>query len=149
MPSILFCCDKERFDGGLTAYVPVDTAEQYNINIEAIGGTTDAALSSINLFNGDYQFDLSQGDAQNDGFTKLYSIYSPDKDIEVEMDLYGGKGESANGNEPSLVEGKGTITGQDGYRSWAEVTAAMGDDRYSKDPAYQAMVKNKIANSEL
>ena len=80
-------------------FIPVDTAEQYNINIEAIGGTEDAALSSINLFNGDYQFDLSQGDAQNDGFTKLYSIYSPDKDIEVEMDLYGGKGESSNGND--------------------------------------------------
>lgn len=80
-------------------FIPVDTAEQYNINIEAIGGTTDAALSSINLFNGDYQFDLSQGDADNGRFTKLYSFYSPDKDIDVEMDLYGGKGDDANSNQ--------------------------------------------------
>jgi hypothetical protein len=80
-------------------FIPVGTAEQYNVNIEAIGGDSTAALSSINLFNGDYQFDLSAGDPTNNGFTKLYSIYSPDKDIEVEMDLYGGKGESSNGNE--------------------------------------------------
>ena len=79
-------------------FIPVSTAEQYNINIEAIGGDDTAALSSINLFNGDYQFDLSAGDPTNNGFTKLYSFYSPDKDIEVEMDLYGGKGDSSNGN---------------------------------------------------
>ena len=80
-------------------FIPVGTAEQYNINIEAIGGDDTAALSSINLFNGDYQFDLSAGDPTNNAFTKLYSIYSPDKDIEVEMDLYGGKGDSSNGND--------------------------------------------------
>ena len=80
-------------------FIPVGTAEQYNINIEAIGGSDTAALSSINLFNGDYQFDLSAGDPTNNAFTKLYSIYSPDKDIEVEMDLYGGKGDSSNGND--------------------------------------------------
>ena len=59
------------------------------------------------------------------------------------------KFEKANGNEPSLVEGKATVTGQGGYKSWAEVTAAMGDDRYQKDPAYQAMVQEKLANSDL
>ena len=59
------------------------------------------------------------------------------------------KFENANGNEPSLVEGKATVTGQGGYKSWAEVTAAMGDDRYQKDPAYQAMVQEKLANSDL
>ena len=80
-------------------FVPVDTAEQYNVNIEAIGGDSTAALSSVNLFNGDYQFDLSQGDPANDAYTKLYSIYSPDKDIAVEMDLYGGKGNDINGNK--------------------------------------------------
>jgi len=80
-------------------FIPVGTAEQYNINIEAIGGSNTAALSTINLFNGDYQFDLSAGDPTNNAFTKLYSIYSPDKDIEVEMDLYGGKGDSSSGND--------------------------------------------------
>ena len=49
----------------------------------------------------------------------------------------------------SLVEGKATITGQGGYKSWAEVTAAMGDDRYQKDPAYQNMVQEKLSKSEL
>ena len=59
------------------------------------------------------------------------------------------KFEKANGNEPNLVEGKATVSGQDGYKSWAEVTAAMSDDRYTKDPAYQALVQDKLAKSEL
>ena len=57
--------------------------------------------------------------------------------------------EQANGSEPSLVKGKGTTPQPDSYQSWAEVTVAMNDPRYAKDPAYQALVKSKIAGSNL
>ena len=57
--------------------------------------------------------------------------------------------EQANGSEPSLVKGKGTTPQADAYNSWAEVTVAMSDPRYSKDPAYQSLVKSKIAASKL
>ncbi len=59
------------------------------------------------------------------------------------------KYEQANGIEPSLVQGKASATTEQGYRSWAEVTTAMNDSRYSTDPAYQADVKAKLANSKL
>ena len=79
-------------------FVALDATEQYNVNIEAIGGNNTAALSSINLFNGDFQFNIAQGDPNNNSFTKLYSFYSPDKDLSVEMDLYGGKGSDKSTN---------------------------------------------------
>jgi hypothetical protein len=59
------------------------------------------------------------------------------------------KYEAVNGSDPKLVEGKASATGTDGYKSWAEVTTAMSDDRYQKDPAYQNMVKDKLSKSEI
>ena len=47
------------------------------------------------------------------------------------------------------MQGKATPVAEQGFESWAEVTAAMADPRYSKDPAYQEAVKQKLANSEL
>ncbi len=57
--------------------------------------------------------------------------------------------ESSNGIEPNLTQGKASPSSQGGYRSWAEVTQAMNDPRYTKDEAYQADVQNKLKNSNL
>ena len=86
----------------VTNFVTTSTLEQENINVEAIGVGQTASLSSINLSNGDYTFDTTQAQVSSGGITKYYSFYSPDKDIDVEMDLYGGKGTdkgSYNGGE--------------------------------------------------
>jgi hypothetical protein len=48
-----------------------------------------------------------------------------------------------------LVEGKSSASGEQGFQSWAQVTQAMSDPRYAKDVAYQAEVKNKLANSKI
>ena len=55
----------------------------------------------------------------------------------------------STGSEPTLVEGKASPSGEQGFASWAQVTQAMSDPRYAKDPAYQAEVKNKLANSKI
>jgi len=73
-------------------FVAVSDANQYNVNVEAIGIANTATLSSVNLFNGDYTFYTSGSDAAESRITNYYSIYAPDKDLTVEMDLYGGKG---------------------------------------------------------
>ena len=81
-----------------------------------------------------------------------YNTAVNSKDIETaKLAVVGlkAKFEKANGTEPTLVEGKATVTGEDGYKSWAEVTRAMSDDRYTKDPAYQAMVQDKLSKSDL
>jgi hypothetical protein len=57
---------------------------------------------------------------------------------------------NAEGVEPNLAKGdRPSSSNAQGYRSWAEVTAAMSDPRYSKDTAYQADVQAKIKNSRL
>ena len=75
----------------------ITDAGQYNINVENIGTTNSATLSSINLFNGDYALVTTTSSGSSNLFirnptTNYYSFYAPDRDINVEMDLYGGKG---------------------------------------------------------
>jgi len=54
------------------------------------------------------------------------------------------------GDEPSLqTANKSTSSNASGYRSWAEVTSAMNDERYANDEAYRADVQNKLNNSRL
>tara|TARA_B100000902_G_scaffold337694_1_gene338753 strand:+ start:135 stop:1586 length:1452 start_codon:yes stop_codon:yes gene_type:complete len=80
-------------------FITLDNTDQFNINIESIGDSSTASLTSINLANGEYEFTMSKGDLTGSGrFTKLFTFYSPDKDINLEMDLFGGKGADTNGN---------------------------------------------------
>lgn len=54
----------------------------------------------------------------------------------------------ANGSEPALLSG-GAKPDSTGYQSRAEMTAAMRDPRYAKDPAYRKAVEQKIAVSNI
>ena len=62
------------------------------INIEAIGITTSASLSTINLHNGEITFTSSDTRTDNTNSIRDYVLYAPERDVEVEMDMYGGKG---------------------------------------------------------
>lgn len=59
------------------------------------------------------------------------------------------KYEAANGRPGSLIEGKAPSPVADSFSSWAEVTVAMSDPRYSNDPAYRAKVEAKLARSSV
>ena len=88
----------------------------------------------------------------SEGEKKAYNaaVNSADMDtVKLAVDGLRAKYQAANGTEPSLMQGKATPVAEQGFESWAEVTAAMADPRYSKDPAYQEAVKQKLANSEL
>ena len=51
---------------------------------------------------------------------------------------------------PNLIAGNvGSTSGSNGFRSWAEVTAAMKDPRYNSDPAYRSDVTNRLSVSQL
>ena len=145
--------DAKSYDALEKAGIPKDYVNQF---IEGQKAIADQQATSIKDMVGgvDAYTEMSNWAAENmsEQEKTAYNTAVNSKDIETaKLAVVGlkAKFESANGNEPSLVEGKGTITGQDGYKSWAEVTAAMGDDRYSKDPAYQAMVQDKLAKSDL
>ena len=87
----------------VTNFVTTSDLDQNNVNVEAIGIGETASLASINLNNGDYEFDTTQSQVSSGSITKYYSFYSPDKDINVEADLYGGKGD----DEGSYTGGEG------------------------------------------
>lgn len=57
---------------------------------------------------------------------------------------------ASTGRPPTRTLQGGAGGGADGaFRSWAQVTAAMSDPRYSKDEAYRQDVLAKLANSGL
>ena len=71
------------------------------------------------------------------------------KDIAaVKLAVSGLKARMTTTQEPNLVQGKAS-TSTSGYESWAQVTEAMKDPRYAKDPAYQAEIQSKLRNSKL
>ena len=82
-----------------TAYFTlVDTAAQNNIVIETVSNVNDATISQQNLSSSDVTLqDQDVGDTESGRVTTAYVLYSPDKDIDVEMDLYGGKGDDNGG----------------------------------------------------
>jgi anion-transporting ArsA/GET3 family ATPase len=52
--------------------------------------------------------------------------------------------------EPNLMQGgTGTVSSGGKFDSTAELTAAMSDPRYAKDPAYRQAVADKLAKSSL
>jgi len=99
-------------------FVAVSNADQYNITVEAIGNTDTADVSSVDLYNGDHIIETTSGDAVNNAFAFLYSIYSPDKNISLEMDLYGGKGkgfDDVDGTGEDFPQFDGQIGGEGGF----------------------------------
>ena len=71
--------------------------------IEQIDNTDTATLSSHNL---DEDGEISFTDATHPA--NQICIYAPERDIEIEMDLFGGKGSDGSGNEGG-EGGKSTI----------------------------------------
>ena len=145
--------DAKSYEALEKAGIPKDYVNQFIEGQKAIADQQAKSIKDI-VGGADAYTEMSDWAANNmtDQEKTAYNTAVNSKDIETaKLAVVGlkAKFERANGNEPSLVEGKATVTGQGGYKSWAEVTAAMGDDRYQKDPAYQAMVQEKLANSDL
>jgi hypothetical protein len=81
--------------------------DKYVINFENINTTnaTSAILSSIDLANGEFTLNPSNSSSNTtlSGYNTLYSFYSPNKDIDVEMDLYA----AAGSNSGTILGGQG------------------------------------------
>jgi len=145
--------DEKSYEALEKAGIPKDYVNQF---IEGQKAIADQQATSIkNMVGGAEAYtEMSNWAAENmsEEEKTAYNTAVNSKDLETaKLAVVGlkAKFERANGNEPNLLEGKGTVSGEKGYASWAEVTRAMSDERYSKDPAYQAMVQEKLANSDL
>ena len=76
----------------IAGYNIVSQFDQALINIEAIGITTSASLSTVNLNNGEITFTSSDVRTDNTNAIRNYVLYSPERDVDVEMDMYGRTG---------------------------------------------------------
>ena len=55
----------------------------------------------------------------------------------------------ANPKQPNLFEGTSDTVSKDAFQSVSQVTDAMNDPRYDKDPSYRKMVEDKIGRSTV
>lgn len=93
----------------------VSIVNDYPITVESIGITDSATVSGVDLSNGEYTFFATGNDPDAYSITNLYSFFSPDKDINVEMDLYGGKNEDFSVWAAGKGWGDGHPGGEGGY----------------------------------
>jgi hypothetical protein len=53
------------------------------------------------------------------------------------------------GYDGEMLTGQAPRNASDGFRSQAELVAAMSDPRYDKDPAYRSDVADKLERSNI
>ena len=135
------------------AGIPKDYVDRFIAGQQAIADQQSSTVKD--LVGGTQAYDsMSEWAGQNLSETEktAYNSAVNSKDLEaVKLAVVGLKARYAQstGSEPKLVEGKASASGEQGFQSWAQVTQAMSDPRYAKDPAYQNEVKNKLANSKI
>ena len=135
------------------AGIPKEYVDRFIAGQQAIADQQSASVK--NMVGGAEAYDsMSEWASNNLSETEkqAYNTAVNSKDLEaVKLAVVGLKARYAQstGSEPKLVEGKASPSGEQGFASWAQVTQAMSDPRYAKDPAYQAEVKNKLANSKI
>ena len=74
-------------------YRVLDSQDESIIVIEAIGVENTATVSELDLNadeDGDVEISPASPNVDKDIFTQFYSIFAKDRDLDVEMDLYGG-----------------------------------------------------------
>ena len=145
--------DAKSYEALEKAGIPKDYVDQFIEGQKAIGEKQTNTVKALVGGNEAYS-EMANWAADNltDAEKTAYNTAVNSKDLETaKLAVVGlkAKFEKANGSEPSLLEGQSAPSGEAGYKSWAEVTRAMSDDRYQKDPAYQAAVKDKLSKSEL
>ena len=135
------------------AGIPKDYVDRFIAGQQAIADQQSSTVKD--MVGGTQAYDtMSEWAGQNLSETEktAYNSAVNSKDLEaVKLAVVGLKARysQATGSEPKLVEGKSSASGEQGFQSWAQVTQAMSDPRYAKDVAYQAEVKNKLANSKI
>ena len=78
-----------------------------------------------------------------------YNRVANGRDLDAtKMAVQGLKARMDGNAEPNLIQGRAALS-QERFESVAQITEAMKDPRYEKDPAYREEVKQKISRSEV
>jgi Phage T7 capsid assembly protein len=132
------------------AGIPKATVDQYIAGQQALAGARDA--EGFALAGGQEQYgkmvqwalaNLSEAEQSAFDTAVVGSPASMNQAITALKSKY----EAANGSDPKLLggqQGGGGSEGDTPFASRAEVTVAMRDPRYSRDPAYRAVVERRV-----
>ena len=136
------------------AGIPKDYVDAFIKGQEAIATQTSNTLKQEVGGAENYKSMMEwAGDNLSEAEQTSYNNTVNNKDIEATRLAIQGlnaRYKNSEGIDPNLQSGdKPTGANAPGFRSWGEVTAAMSDDRYSKDEAYRADVQTKMKNSRL
>ena len=72
-------------------YTPQNVATFSIVSIEEISpNTSTASTSEVDLNNGEHTFTIAESSSSDDDVVQLYSFFAKEKDLDVEMDLFGG-----------------------------------------------------------
>jgi len=110
-------------------YQVLSELEEAVIVIEAIGVNNTATISTVDLNNdsdGDVEFSPATVIVGDNIFTQFFSFYAKDRDLDVEMDLYGGKGEDFVNTDP--VHSYASASGGEGGFSRIRFTMKQNDE---------------------
>ena len=119
------------------------------------GDISDATVTEIkNFAGGDEAYSNMVNWASNNldqnsvnAFDEIINTGSTDA-IKLAVSGLKSQYETANGREGTMVTGKAPAAQPQGFRSQAELVAAMSDRRYDNDPAYRQDVIAKLEQSD-
>jgi hypothetical protein len=123
----------QTYIAGLQALASQQTAQGFSL----VGGeenyTAMTEWAKVNLSPQEiqaYDSQVTSGNLESAKFA-IQALYSRYK--------------AAVGDAPNLISGNTGQPSSNGFKSRAEITSAMSDPRYAKDPAYRKEVMDKIA----
>lgn len=114
-------------------------AQQIESDVKSIAGGNDGYSEMMAWAKDNLSAD------EKDAYNRI--VNGRDLDA-TKMAVQGLKARMNNEAEPNLVRGKPAAS-QEQFTSVAQVTAAMSDPRYSKDPAFRQEVQDKINRSDV
>jgi len=140
---------KKLSQGGMTGDV-VDTwltgqqaiaDETINLAHDAVGGEEE--------YNTLMEWSAkSLEEKEIDAFNRAIETPNPD-DVVFAIKSLNARRQMEEGQAPTLLQGDTGGTGVDTFKSVAQLTKAMNDPRYSKDPAYRDEVTQKLSQSSI
>ena len=140
----------------VNAYVEMSEFVGEDVEVEAAPDLSDTDINTVkNVVGGEQAYENIMTWSQNNlpeskinAFDELVESGSVEA-ISLAVEGLKARYEMANGYEGELVTGRAPVQQSDGFRSQAELVAAMSDPRYDNDPAYRNDVIEKLDRSNV
>ena len=140
----------------VNAYVEMSEFIGEDGEVEAAPDLSDTDINTVkNVVGGEQAYENIMTWSQNNlpeskinAFDELVESGSVEA-ISLAVEGLKARYEMANGYEGELVTGRAPVQQSDGFRSQAELVAAMSDPRYDNDPAYRNDIIEKLDRSNV